>query len=97
MKIEKDGTRVQLDSVGQVALEAGEFVLGTDCGGGGFGDPLEREVERVLHDVLERWVSIEQARDVYGVAFTGAADDETLAVDVEATAARRRELAGSRG
>ncbi|MEA2360099.1 MAG: N-methylhydantoinase [Solirubrobacteraceae bacterium] len=97
MKIEKDGTRVQLDSVGLVALEAGEWVLGTDCGGGGFGDPLEREVERVLHDVLERWVSIEQARDVYGVAFTGAADDETLAVDVEATAARRRELAGSRG
>jgi N-methylhydantoinase B len=96
VKIEKDGTRVELDAVGQVTIEAGEWVVGKDCGGGGFGDPLERDGERVLHDVLERWVSIEQARDVYGVVFTGGVDDETLAVDVEATAARRSELAGSR-
>ena len=31
------------------------------------------------HDVLEGWESREKARDVYGVVFTGAIDDDTLA------------------
>lgn len=37
-------------------------------GGGGFGDPLERPVERVLADVVNGYVSIEAARSEYGVA-----------------------------
>jgi N-methylhydantoinase B len=44
----------------------------------------------VLNDVLEGWETVERARDVYGVAFTGAARDETLAVDAVATEALRR-------
>ncbi|MCW3004325.1 MAG: hydantoinase B/oxoprolinase family protein [Conexibacter sp.] len=95
-KLEADGTRVELDNVGQVTLQAGEWVVGRDCGGGGFGLPVEREAERVHHDVLEGWVSVEQARDVYGVVFTGAVGDESLAIDAGATDARRRELAGGR-
>jgi len=45
-------------------------------GGGGFGDPLEREPERVADDVAGGVVSAEAARDVYGVALevNGAAD-----------------------
>jgi N-methylhydantoinase B len=92
-KIERDGTRTELDSVGQVELKAGEWVVGQDCGGGGFGSPLERDVERVYDDVIEKWVSIEQARDVYGVVFTGAIGDESLALNGEATVVRRAELA----
>ena len=45
-------------------------------GGGGLGDPLERDPELVRQDVLDGLVSVEQARDAYGVAFTvdGALD-----------------------
>jgi N-methylhydantoinase B len=95
-KLETDGTRVELDNVGQVTLQPGEWVVGRDCGGGGFGLPVEREPERVHHDVLEGWVSAEEARDVYGVVFTGAVDDESLAIDTGGTDARRRELGAGR-
>jgi N-methylhydantoinase B len=39
-------------------------------GGGGLGDPRQRDPELVLQDVLDGLVSVEQARDAYGVAFT---------------------------
>ena len=50
------------------------------------------EPGRVLVDVLEGWESLAKASDVYGVVFTGAIDDETLAVDEAATEARRAAL-----
>jgi N-methylhydantoinase B len=46
-------------------------------GGGGFGDPLEREPERVREDVLDGYVSIEAAARAYGVVL----DPETLEVN----------------
>ncbi|HEY6863338.1 MAG TPA: hydantoinase B/oxoprolinase family protein, partial [Burkholderiales bacterium] len=53
---------------------------------GGFGDPLERDPERVREDVVEhRSVSVQAARDIYGVAIEG----ERL--DVEATRRLRAE------
>ena len=56
-------------------------------GGGGFGDPLEREPERVKRDVRDGYVTIEGAARDYGVVVTGdpEEDPEGLAVDVEAT------------
>jgi N-methylhydantoinase B len=55
--------------------------------GGGFGDPLLREPERVAADVARRAVSMEAARDIYGVALTAQGD-----VDRQATAALRRAI-----
>jgi N-methylhydantoinase B len=43
--------------------------------GGGWGDPIEREPERVVEDVRFDAVSREAARDIYGVAIR---DDRTL-------------------
>jgi N-methylhydantoinase B len=63
--------------------------------GGGWGDPLTREPERVLRDVRNEYVSVEQARDVYGVVVTGGdpdTDPEAMSVDDAATAKRRQEL-----
>ena len=54
------------------------------AGGGGWGDPRERAVERVREDVVRGYVSREAAREDYGVAF---ADD--LSVDARATAQLR--------
>ena len=60
-------------------------------GGGGWGDPRTREPERVVADVRNGYVSIEQARVVYGVAITGDPefDPEGLVFDEAATRALR--------
>ena len=39
--------------------------------GGGYGDPLEREPERVLNDVEDGIVSREEASEIYGVVIGG--------------------------
>ncbi|MGI8972956.1 MAG: hydantoinase B/oxoprolinase family protein [Gaiella sp.] len=70
-----------------VVLRAGDVVRIESAGGGGFGDPREREPELVLRDVLEGLVSTVEATDAYAVALTadGSALDlartETLRLD----------------
>lgn len=51
---------------GETALAAGDRVLLFTAGGGGFGDPAERDESAVAHDVSQGYVSAEQARKVYG-------------------------------
>jgi len=92
-KIDVSGTEVMLPSVTVEQLQPGEWIIGVDCGGGGYGNPLERDPERVRHDVLEKWVSCEQAASVYGVIFEGDIDEGSLAVDSKATDAQRSTLA----
>jgi N-methylhydantoinase B len=91
-KVTRDGREEPLPPIGLVELQPGECIRGFEAGGGGYGNPLARDPERVRHDVLEGWVSLAQARDLYGVQLSGARDDESLRVDAAATAARRREL-----
>lgn len=59
-------------------------------GGGGYGDPLDREPERVAHDVREGYVSAEEAHSTYGVAL-----DDGVA-DLAVTVRLREEMRGSR-
>ena len=58
-------------------------------GGGGWGDPIDRDPEKVLDDVLDEYVSEEGARRDYGVVLRGSLEELDLAVDQEATAALR--------
>lgn len=65
-------------------------------GGGGYGPAFEREPERVLHDVVEGYVSIEAAARDYGVVieYLGRPDQlvrlpEDYRIDRAATAPRR--------
>jgi N-methylhydantoinase B len=60
------------------------------AGGGGWGDPLEREPEAVAHDVRNEKVSGESARRDYGVVLL-----EDGSVDVAGTASLRADLRGS--
>jgi len=62
-------------------LMAGEAFGLRSGGGGGFGDPLERPLEDVRHDVEQGYVSVEVARDNYAVAI----DPETFELDVKGT------------
>lgn len=59
-------------------------------GGGGYGDPLRRPPERVLADVREGYVSVEAARDLYGVVVE--ADGDCLRIDAASTARQRARL-----
>jgi len=94
--VDAEGRETRLPNVGQLVVQPDEWLRGVDAGGGGYGDPLTREPERVRHDVLEGWETAERARDVYGVVLQGAVEDETLAVDEAATRRRRQELASAR-
>ncbi len=95
-RIARDGREEPLPPIGIVELQPGECIRGLEAGGGGYGDPLTRDVNRVRHDVLERWISTLSARDTYGVVWTGSLNDGDLAVDSAATAELRRELAAKR-
>ena len=92
LKIDRHGNETRLPNIFAGELVPGECIRSTDCGGGGYGPPIERSPGHVWHDVLEGWVSVEQAREVYGVVFTGSMDDETLTVDQETTQALRERL-----
>ena len=62
------------------------------AGGGGYGDPLDRDPARVLKDVEQRWETAERASEVYGVILKS--DQNSLSVDFDATReerARRRQ------
>jgi len=69
-------------------LEAGEVLVNNTGGGGGYGDPFQREAGRVADDVRNGFVSVAAAEREYGVVI----DQQTQSVD-EAATARRREMA----
>ncbi len=72
----------------QQRIGAEERVILSLPGGGGYGDPLERDPDLVARDVEDGLVSVERANDVYGVVLV---EGELCAVDYEATARHRRE------
>jgi N-methylhydantoinase B len=69
----------------QVPIDAAAIVR--TGGGGGWGDPLDRDPEAVRHDVVEEFISPESARATYGVILS--ADG---AVDAAATTCQRDKL-----
>jgi len=84
----KTGTRAQFlvngvpgNSYGLTQLKPGDVVTIDAPGGGGYGNPLEREPELVVDDVIEGYISIESAQKDYGVAI----DPATLKIDIEGT------------
>lgn len=95
-KIASDGREEPLPPIGLVELQPGECIRGLESGGGGYGDPLQRDPGRVRHDVLEGWITLGSARELYGVVLTGTRTDGSLAVDSAATTQLRRELTGRR-
>jgi len=73
---------------GLTQLQPGDVVIMDAAGGGGYGDPLEREPERVLADVVNGYVSSEKARSEYGVVINEA----TMEVDYQATQELREKM-----
>ena len=57
-------------------------------GGGGYGNPLERDPEKVKNDVLNEYVSMTAAQERYGVVM----NRQSLQVDYERARSLRREM-----
>jgi N-methylhydantoinase B len=75
------------NSFGLTQLKPGDAVTIDAAGGGGCGNPLEREPEMVERDVLDGYVSLPKARDDYKVVI----DPNTLKADMEATRRLRKQ------
>ncbi|HWE70785.1 MAG TPA: hydantoinase B/oxoprolinase family protein [Acidimicrobiales bacterium] len=81
---------VEVDpSVANQLLDTGEQLVYRFGGGGGWGDPLDRDPGAVLDDVWDEYVSVEGACRDYGVVVTGSLEAMTLAVDFDATKQER--------
>jgi len=83
--IRRDGTVEDVPPADFSKVYKGDICEVFATGGGGYGDPYLRSVERVLEDVRNEVVSIQSARDDYGVVI----DPETMKVDEQATAKLR--------
>lgn len=70
-------------------VKAGETIRIRTTGGGGWGDPLERDPALVVRDVVWGKVSAESAQADYGVVLTGTTDTDDLAFDERATTEHR--------
>jgi N-methylhydantoinase B len=68
-----------------VAIEAGDIFTMISSGGGGFGEPFERDPAAVARDVLSGAVTADAAAEEYGVVLGG----DQLGVDAPATTERR--------
>jgi N-methylhydantoinase B len=75
------------------AVLKGQVVRVVTTGGGGWGDPQQRELELVLRDVVEGRVSLAAAESDYGVVFENVGVAEQNVIDEAATRRRRAEMA----
>lgn len=76
-----------------VELKPGDHLTFASNGGGGFGDPLEREPSAVLEDYADGFISERKAREVYGVAVRTIDEDAAeYEIDEDETRRLRAEL-----
>jgi N-methylhydantoinase B len=74
-----------------VRLNRGDAYMMQSGGGGGFGDPMERDPDLVAEDVREGYVSPGVAQSTYGVVLTAAGDVDVYATNVEMPGLRAEE------
>lgn len=80
-----------------VPINTGDIFSRPTAGGGGFGDPLGRDPEKVREDVENDYVSVERARKDYGVVLTLVdADLAEYTVDLAATEHERAAIRSER-
>jgi N-methylhydantoinase B len=76
--------------VSDVPVTEGEVVEVWSAGGGGYGDPFDREPERVLADVQSGIISCARAKEVYGVIIRCTDEHlERYEIDADETEAAR--------
>lgn len=80
-----------------VPIGEGDTFVRPSSGGGGFGDPLDRDPEAVLEDVIDEYVSIERAETDYGVVIQAVDPDRCeYTIDRRATKEQRDRIRRNR-
>jgi N-methylhydantoinase B len=82
-----DHVSFHLGKVSSYPMTAGDVLTMRAAGGGGYGDPLERDVSLVVDDVADEYITPERAYEAYGVVL-----DAKGVPDLEETTSRRTEL-----
>lgn len=84
-------------SFSNVPVSSGDRFTRPSAGGGGFGDPLEREPQAVLEDVIDGYVSVARAERDYGVIIRVIDPDvDAYEIDAEGTAKTREWIRANR-
>ena len=83
--VSRKGKESQLPSRVTTFAPGGKTIILQTPGAGGMGDPQKRAPKKVRRDVLDGLVSIQRAREIYGVVI----DSESMEIDEEATAGLR--------
>lgn len=85
---------VSATKFGNIPMSEGDVIEVATSGGGGYGDPLERDPEAVRDDVENGYISQTTAAEDYGVVLTH--EGGTVTIDEETTANRRAEIRQTR-
>jgi N-methylhydantoinase B len=84
------GKRDNLPTMAAMTLTSDERLVSEGVGGAGYGDPLDRDPERVKLRVREGWISEKKAKDVYGVVLDSSG--EQYVVDEKQTKKLRMKM-----
>ena len=88
----RSGKRTYYSSKGRLIVEEEEIWVGTSSGGGGYGNPLERDPAAVLASYINGFLSLKCAKKVYGVVINA----ESNSVIIEKTRVLRKKLKAAR-
>lgn len=84
-KLDPDGKQIVLPGFHMETVKLDEKIVFRTVSGGGYGDPLKREPERVARDADRGWIRDETARKIYGVELRKCANGLDHEVDGAAT------------
>lgn len=85
--LRRNGEDIRVKPHRLVPVKTGDVLVKHSSGGGGVGNPVERDPELVREDVENEFVSLENAKEIYRVVI----EPDTLKVDHQATKALRAE------
>ena len=90
----REGKRIDFPTPGKVGgfpMKEGDRLILQSAGGGGYGDPMTREIHRITEDLRAGLISMQAATEIYGVVFK---DDNTI--DQDASIENREKLVKAR-
>lgn len=88
IQVHSDGKMMEKATYSNHKLKEGDLVRFITGGGGGYGDPFERDPKMVLDDVLNEFITLEDVKENYGVIIEEI--DDSLVLNEEETTSFRK-------
>ena len=85
VRLDPDGSRIDLPAIAEEVIPDGSKVYFTACGGAGYGDPSKRDPKRVAASVNRGWMSRQRAEAAYDVVLVDGDQPGLVKVDHDAT------------